>query len=545
MNEIYIDIGLTESRVAVIDDGELAEIYIERESRKGITGNIYKGIVENVLPGMQAAFINIGLEKNAFLYIKDAVEYDASGNENLTEYAPIESVLKTGEEIIVQVSKEPVGSKGARVTTHLTLPGRYIVLMPNVEYIGVSRRIEDNNERERLRGIAAHLKPENMGLIVRTEAEGKIEDDFIEDICFQTKLWEKICAESIKSSSPKLIHKDIDLVYRAIRDLLNRDTVKVVINQESAYKKAVELIEFLSPGQKGILEYYGSSVNIMDSYGIQGDIEKALVRRVWLKCGGYIIIDHTEALTVVDVNTGKYTGLYNLEDTVLFTNIEAAKEIARQLRLRDIGGIIIIDFIDMSSEEHGALVIDALKNELKKDRTKSSVFSITQLGLVEMTRKKMGKSLSSIMQKQCPICEGSGWLLDEDTIMRVIERKLDRIFKETDVNAVLIEVNDAVENYINGINGDYIKHLEDIYKKTILLKGLSNLGYSDINIKYLTENVNRKEILFPFGIGDKIEMSSKKSKYLNVSDRYNRVNGTLGEIVVDENGDARKVIIDI
>lgn len=543
MNEIYIDVGLTESRVAVIDDGELAEIYIERENRERVSGNIYKGIVENVLPGMQAAFINIGLEKNAFLYIKDAVEYDMHGNEDIIDNVPIGSVLKNGEEIIVQVSKEPIDSKGARVTTHITLPGRFLVLMPNVDYIGISRRIEDSNERERLKAIVSKIKPVKMGIIARTEAEGKNNEDFVDDLNFQIKLWDKIGAEGRRSKSPKLIHKDLGLVYRAIRDLLNRDTTRVVINQQTVYKKAVELVDLFSPDKKGILEYYGAGVNIMAYFGIEEKIERALSRKVWLKCGGYIIIDHTEALTAIDVNTGKYIGSYCLKDTVLIANVEAAKEIARQLRLRDIGGIIIIDFIDMYSEEHRAIVTDTLKSELKKDRTKSSVFGITHLGLVEMTRKKVGKKLSSIMQKHCPVCGGSGFILDEDTIIRNIERKLECVFKETSIDSILIEVNDLVENYIKELNNGYIKYLEETYNKKILLKGLSSVGYSEIRIKYIIGATDKNQVLYPIKAGDKIEMNSVKSKYLNSTDRYNSMSGIVKEIIVDINGNVKEVIV--
>lgn len=545
MNEIYIDVALDESRVAVVDEESLAEIHIERQSREAVAGNIYKGRVENVLPGMQAAFVNIGLEKNAFLYVKDAVKNKNPENISHIEDVSINSVLKPGDELIVQVSKEPVGTKGARVTTHITLPGRYVVLMPDIDYIGISRRIEEENERVRLKNLLCKLMPAESGLIIRTEAEGKDEEDFTQDIIFLTKLWDRIIEEAARVKAPKLIHKDLDLVYRSIRDLFNRDTKKVIINDKAAYKSAVELVELFSPEQKKNLEYYDGSVNLFDFYGIEDKIEKALSRKVWLKSGGYIVIDHTEALTSIDVNTGKFTGSYNLKDTVLLTNIEAAREIARQLRLRDIGGIIIIDFIDMNIDQHRIMVLDALKNELKKDRTKSNVLGITQLGLVEMTRKKVGKRLSTIIQKPCPLCEGNGRILDEESIVRKIERQLNRIFKETSVPAVLIEVNDAVEHYMKQSNNGLLKSLEERYGKEIVLRGLWNMEYDDVNIKLISDNKKAKEIVNPVSIGDKVEINTVKSKYLIASQRNNLQNGIVDGIVYGKDGDIDKVIIDI
>lgn len=545
MNEIYMDVGMGESRTVVVDDGGLAEIHIERQSRELVAGNIYKGRVENVLPGMQAAFIDIGLERNAFLYVKDAVKHGALDNNGGVDGIYINSILRTGDELLVQVSKEPSGTKGARVTTHVTLPGRYIVLLPGIDYIGISRRIEEESERNRLRNIVAALKPENTGVIIRTEAENKDEQDFIEDLNFLNALWSRINIEAGKSGTPRLVHKDLDLVYRSIRDLFNRDTVKVVINDKSAYHRAVELVEMFSPGQEKSLEYYDGSVNIFGFYGIEQKIEDALSRTVWLKSGGYIVIDQTEALTTIDVNTGKFTGSYNLKDTVLLTNMEAANEIARQLRLRDIGGIIIVDFIDMNEEEHRTMVLDALKRELKKDRTKSTVFGITQLGLVEMTRKKAGKRLSSIMQKQCPLCGGTGRILDEESVVRKIERELIRIFKETDVPGVLVEVSDAVENYISQQADSSIRYIENIYNKKIIIKGLYNSCYSHIKIRLLGDNNKINEAFNPFKSGDKVEISTISSRYLNVSERNTRFKGKVSNVLCSEDGSIEKVTIDI
>lgn len=544
MNEIYIDIGPYESRVAVVDEGELAEIYIERRGREKIAGNIYKGRVENVLPGMQAAFVNIGLEKNAFLYVKDAVGYGTFHDAGSGEETSISRFLHPGDELLVQVTKEPAGSKGARVTTHITLPGRYVVLMPEVDYVGISRRIEDENERTRLKNIFSSLKPSTMGGIIRTEAEGKDAEDFKEDINFLLKIWEKIKDEGAKCGAPRLIHKDLDLAYRSIRDLFTRETNAVILNDMEAYKRALELVESFSPGQKGCVKYYDGSLNIFQYYDVESKIGKALQRKVWLKSGGYIVIDQTEALTSIDVNTGKYTGYHNLKDTVLEINIEASKEIARQLRLRDIGGIIIIDFIDMGIEKHRNTVLNVLKNELKRDRTKSTVLGMTSLGLVEMTRKKVGRRLSTVMEKQCPLCDGSGRILDEESVLRNIERELYRIVRETDVPALMVEVNEAIASYVRSLEVDYVKELEERYNKKIYFKGLWGMDYSEVNIR-LMGDFSGQEAADPFKAGDKVSLSVVKSKYLNLSDRYNTFQGTVSQVIRGENGDVEKVILDI
>lgn len=541
MNEIYIDAGFSETRVAVVEDGNLAEVYIERQGSERIAGNIYKGRVANVLPGMQAAFVDIGIGRNAFLFIKDVVKYkmpdEGKGNVSITD------VLKVGEEILVQISKEPAGTKGARVTTHITLPGRYVVLMPNIDYIGISRRIENEEERSRLKSIMEDIKPKGMGIIIRTEAEGKNAGDFIEDVNFLTGLWSKICADQAVAAAPKIIHRDMDIIYRSIRDIFNRDTSRIIVNDRSVQKRAVDIVEFFSPESKNKVEYYDGSVNIFDFYGIESKIEKALSNKVWLKSGGYIIIDQTEALTSIDVNTGRFTGSYSLKETVLLTNIEAAREIARQLRLRDIGGIIVIDFIDMDSEEHKQMVVEELKAELKKDRTKSSVLEITHLGLVEMTRKKMAKRLSSIMQEECPLCQGNGRVLSEESVVRKLERELERIFKETDAEAVLVEINEAIARYIDVHGNDYIKYVEGHYNKRVFIKGLYSMGFSEINVKAAGSAGKIDAVSQPFEVGDRIEINSIKSKYLNASDRNNLFDGVVHDISCDENGKINELTV--
>lgn len=413
-NKIVVDVGIDhETRVAILEDNELVEFYIERPSLERLVGSIYRGKVSSVLPGMQAAFVDIGYEKNAFLYVGDASAQNNISDEEEEFFQQekkesIEKILTPGQEITVQVIKEPIGNKGPRVTTYITLPGRHLVLLPNADYIGISRRIESDDERTKLKRIAEEFQPKGMGLIVRTASEGKDSDDFKQDLNFLCKLWETIKKREQASCAPCCLHKDFNLIFRTVRDLFTQDTSKLIINDRQQYKNVIELVEMISPGLIDRVKYFNSGYNLFEYYQIESKILKALSRKVWLKCGGYLIIDRTEALTVIDVNTGKYTGRKNLEATVLKTNLEAAKEIAKQLRLRDIGGIIIIDFIDMHEGEHQKMVLETLRQALKKDRTKSIVVGMTGLGLIEMTRKKVRQELYSILNVDCPYCNGTG-----------------------------------------------------------------------------------------------------------------------------------------
>lgn len=399
VNEILVDVAIGETRVALLEERELVEIYVERPNQERLVGNIYRGKVSSVLPGMQAAFIDIGYEKNAFLYVGDAVSQKEFLDEDVDIYQGmkdynIDELLKPGQEITVQVIKEPIGTKGPRVTTHVTLPGRHLVLLPNADYIGISRRIEDENERTKLKKLAEKIKPQDMGLIVRTASEGKDIDDFVHDLNFLTKLWDSIKHKESSGQVPRCLHKDLNLIYRTVRDLFTWNIDKFIINDRQEYTKVLELVDMISPALKQRVEYFNKGNDLFENHQISVKISRALAKKVWIKCGGYLIIEQTEALTVVDVNTGKYVGATNLEDTVLRTNIEAAKEIAKQLRLRDIGGIIIIDFIDMHEPEHQQMVLEALRLALKRDRTKTTVIGMTGLGLIEMTRKKVRHGLS-------------------------------------------------------------------------------------------------------------------------------------------------------
>ncbi len=438
---------------------------MEGQEGRSIVGSIYKGRTENVLQGMQAAFVDLGVERNAFLYIKDVLpNFFSLEDEETVEpdcSYDICDLLKSGQEILVQVVKDPIDSKGARITTHITLPGRYTVLMPTVDYIGISRRIENEEERNRLKEMAESVKPDNMGIIVRTVAENCSIEELETDIKLLMGLWQDILGKSYQVSAPKLVHKDMDLFYRTLRDMFTYDIEKLIVNEKDFYNRALEIISKIAPSLADRIEYFNKSYDIFGYYNIDEELEKLLGKRIWLKNGGYIVIEQTEALTVVDVNTGKYIGGKNLKETALKTNIEAAREIASQLRLRDIGGIIIIDFIDMEEEDHQNLVIEVMKKALKNDRSKSCIWGITHLGLLEMTRKKVVPSKEDKMLSPCPYCIGTGKIISPETMIKLIEKDLKKLLlHEKGTKNIKIEVHPEIKKDLVG----YLKYIDIVAK---------------------------------------------------------------------------------
>ena len=406
--EILMRVEEADTKVAVVEDGQLVELYVERDMDQRVVGNIYKGVVKNILPGMQAAFVDIGLEKNAFLYVADARTEPAAGTDGLPiEEPPIQTLLKEGQEILVQIAKEPVGSKGARITAQITLPGRYLVLMPTTEHVAVSRQIQGVAERKRLLELTQTLKPEKMGLIARTVAEGADEKELMQDRDQLLRVWDEIDRRFSTTKQANIIYKDLVLSQRILRDIFSEDVNRLMVNSRGLYNQVIEFVQMMEPRLKNKV-FVCNMEELFEKYNVEFEMKQALNRKVWMKNGSYLIFDHTEALTVIDVNTGKYVGSTDLMDTVLRTNMEAAREIARQLRIRNIGGIIIIDFIDMNSEAHKKKVLDAFENELKKDKVRTHVLGITPLGLVEITRKKVRQSLDSTLEAVCPGCHGKG-----------------------------------------------------------------------------------------------------------------------------------------
>ncbi|MEZ4599785.1 MAG: Rne/Rng family ribonuclease [Syntrophotaleaceae bacterium] len=440
--ELVINTTSHETRVALLENGHIAELYIERVRERGVVGNIYKGRVIRVLPGMQAAFVDIGLEKATFLYVADVLDemkalaryIDEGESENLGEgeesgppaLPPIEDLLQEGQEILVQVAKEPIGTKGARITSHISLPGRHLVYMPTVDHVGISRRIENEGEKERLRALIEKIKPDGSGFIVRTAAEGKSEDDLQADMEFLSGLWQEICALKRRNPAPCLIYSDLDVISKVLRDILTEDVRRIVVDSKREHDKILRFIETFMPNLNFTLELYQDPEPVFDAFGLEVEIARALGRKVWLKSGGYIIIEQTEALTAIDVNTGRFVGKHNLEDTILKTNLEAVKEVAFQLRLRNLGGLIIIDFIDMEKEAHREKVHSAFEEALKNDRAKTNILKISELGLVEMTRKRVRENLTRTLCEPCPYCEGKGYVKSRATMVYEIFRQLRR-----------------------------------------------------------------------------------------------------------------------
>lgn len=482
MKRIIMDINSQQSRIALTEEGMLKEFYIERQNYKRMVGNIYKGRVENVLPGMQAAFINIGIEKNAFLHVKDASALIEMNEKDGVNWPSINKILKQGQELLVQVIKEPIAQKGARVNTNITLPGRYIVLMPTSDYIGISRRIEQENERDRLRSIAQECKPEKMGVIIRTEAERMEKEEILSDLKFLINLWEKVERKDRMSIAPKLIHSELELPYRIVRDLFTKEIDEFIINNKEYYDRVLEMVELISSNLKDRVIYFDEPNDLFSHYYIDSQIEDMLCNKIWLSCGGYIVIDQTEALTVIDVNTGKFVGSTNLQDTVLKTNLQAAGEIAKQLRLRDIGGIIIIDFIDMKSPQDEIKVLEKLEECFKEDKTRTNVMGITQLGLVEITRKKARKSIGRILQQTCPLCKGTGRVLAMDTFIIYIDDMLRKnpYLKQEENLKILLHPHTAHRFEADKMN--VLEQLKEIYKISFEIIKDTTISINEVKI---------------------------------------------------------------
>ena len=482
--ELVICTTSQETRVALLEGGHIAELYIERDRQMGIVGNIYKGKVIRVLPGMQAAFVDVGLEKAAFLYVADVldemeqVERTIEGDEDTLEpnacpelppLPPIEDLLTEGQELLVQISKEPIGTKGARITSHISLPGRHLVYMPTVDHVGISRRIEDEAERERLKQCVESLRAPGTGFIVRTVSEGKSEDDLRHDMEFLVGLWENLSRGIEEISAPSLIHSDLDVTSKVLRDILTEDVKKIVVDNVEEYDKIVRFLRTFMPRLNYCIELYKGDEPVFDTYGLEVEISRSLGRKVWLKSGGSIIIEQTEALVAIDVNTGRYVGKHNLEDTILKTNLEALKEIAFQLRLRNIGGLIIIDFIDMEKEAHREKVHAMLEEALKADKNKTNILKISELGLVEMTRKRVRESIGRTLCEPCSYCEGKGYVKGKLTIIYEILRELHREMIDLPAGRVTLLAHPEVAGLLIDEERCGLDELEQRYGRTVLI----------------------------------------------------------------------------
>jgi ribonuclease G len=498
--QILINAAPWETRVALLDDTTLAELHIERRAERGIAGNVYKGKVVRVLPGMQAAFVDIGLEKAAFLHASDlaapelppevAREDDAAELVEAPpvpprEIRPIEERLQKGHEVLVQVSKEPMGSKGARVTAHVSLPGRYLVYMPGTQHIGISRRIEDAAERDRLREIVESERPEEGGLIVRTACEGVTKREIHDDVRFLTRLWGRLQKHAATLAAPALVHSDLDLALRTVRDLFTSDIDRLAIDNDDDFHRVLEFVTGLMPRLASRVHRYEGVTPIFDQHGVESKIARALERRVWLKSGGYLIFDQTESLTTVDVNTGRYVGKKDQEETVFRTNLEAAKQVVQQLRLRNIGGIIVIDFIDMEKTANRKKVFDTLQEAVRKDKARSNVLRISELGLVQMTRKRTRESLEQLLTSPCPHCQGTGRVRSVEALAYDALRRVQREAVGTNgAGGVALRLHPEVASFLTEREPRSVEALAHLLGRPVTVEPDGGLAREQIEVRF-------------------------------------------------------------
>jgi ribonuclease G len=483
--EIAISVAREETRVAVLDNGLVTDLYTDRAKDKDFVGNIYKGRVAKVLPGMQAAFVDIGLEKAAFMHVSD-LSTDTEPGDTLMDsedddkgpelprprrqtLKPIEQLLSEGQELMVQISKGPIGTKGPRVTTYVSLPGRYLVFMPNVDHIGVSRRIPRDEERARLKEIMKRLRRPGYGYIVRTVSEGVKEDELRSDVEFLHVLWQDILKKRDQQPAPSLLHSDLSLSFRVVRDLFGKKVERLLIDSKEEYDAIRDFVQRFSPEQVSRIQYYDKEEPLFDYLGIEQEIARALSRKVWLKSGGYIVIDHTEAMTVIDVNTGRFVGKRDQEETILRNNLEAVKEIAYQIKLRGIGGIIIIDFIDMEREKNREKVYQALVDAMASDKARTRISRISDLGLIELSRERVREDLLRAMSEPCLYCEGRGYTKSSMTVAYEIFREIRRIGSLGDGQKVVVGAHPAVAELLQDEERQGIEELERHFSAKIIV----------------------------------------------------------------------------
>lgn len=500
--EVLISVDENEVRMALLEDKVLEELFVERREGRGIAGNIYKGKVEAVLPGMEAAFVDIGLDKSGFLYVSDVAKEVDIFEEMVADYGEegvhkskrgrksrssvsIEDMLKKGQEILVQVLREPMGTKGARVSSHISLPGRFLVLMPTVEHVGISRKIIDKKEREKLRKILQKIRPPDVGFIVRTAGEGKGKKELLPDIKYLMDLWRKIEKMAKRCSAPRLVHEELGLICRAARDFFSEDINKVIIDSREEGRNLRRFLKSFLPALRPRVETYRGEKPLFLYYNLEKEIESALKGRVWLKSGGNLVIEETTALVAVDVNTGRYVGRASLEETALRINLEAAREVTRQLRLRDLGGIIVIDFIDMEKEGNRKKILRKLKESLKRDRAKTNILQYDSLGLIEMTRQRTRENLSRILCEPCPCCQGRGTVKSIVTISIDVQRRLGVICARSDEKEIIVKAHPRVASHLLGEDKEKVARLEKRFQMKISIKEDRDMQMEEI--KFLSE----------------------------------------------------------
>ena len=518
--QILVSAEPSELKVAILEEGRLCEIYVERKGHKPLAGNIYKGKVENVLPGMEAAFVDIGLEKNGFLYVEEVMVHEDPDKRP----KKITQMLRSGQEILVQIVKDPMGTKGARLTTQLSIPGHFIVYVPDGDGVGVSRRLPDE-ERQRLRQICRELKVKNAGLIVRTAAEGASKHELMNDLKFLEKMWQTVVKREKKAKAPSLLYSEMEVSLKVMRDIFNETHENVLVDNQKEYDKIRSFLRKTSPELVDRLELYQGSKPLMETYGVDEEMKKALNKRVDLPSGGYLVIEETEAMTIIDVNTGRYVGRTRLEDTILKTNMEACKEVVRQLRLRDIGGIIIIDFIDMARPRNRQQVLEALDKELDTDRTKTYIVELSPLGLVEMTRQNVTEGLRDILTKTCPTCGGEGVIVSEETMAIDIERRLRRLAATSPSDAFLVEVHPKVAAMLIGQGGAKLRELEEETRKYFSFEGLDTIPIDtfEVTAEGSREAIQRASL--PVAEGDEVRLRIEEAHMYNPADAIAKIDG--------------------
>ncbi len=508
--EIIINVASNETRIAILEDGKLVEILVERPEKERMVGDIYKGVVSAVLPGMQAAFIDIGQEKSAFLHVSDMVDspeflsmFDDDADEDAGPppkgrggryyQIPIQDMLQKGQDLLVQVTKEPISTKGPRVTSEISLAGRFIVLVPNGEKIGVSRKITNWEEKRRLKDLVRQFKPNGHGMIIRTVAGGRGEKELVKDIKGLVRLWERIHKMAQKAAAPAVVHKEMGMTSSLIRDLFNDDVTRVVIDSKHEYKQIVAYLKSVSPHLRDRVALYKEKEPIFDAFGVEKEIEKCYDRRVWLKGGGNIVIDHTEAMVVIDVNSAKNVGRDNEEDKALRVNLEAAREVARQIRLRDLGGIIVVDFIDMAIARNRRRVEEEFQTALRRDRSKTHVSQLSEFGLIQMTRQRVRPSLLYTFSEPCAHCGGLGRVQGRDTIVARIERWLRRSRAASLERRLTVRVHPAVYEYLMENKGERFKLMRKATRVWLNVESDPALAGDDYRVHSRSRNIDVTE----------------------------------------------------
>ncbi len=504
--EMIVSTNGHETMVAILEDDLVAEVFVERERQRGVVGNVYKGRVSKVLPGMQSSFIDIGLERDGFLYVAEVIDTleefeklesdddgkpkSGSSRESARARAQqkIEELLKEGQEILVQVVKEPLGTKGARLTSHVTMAGRFLVFMPTVDHVGVSRKIESREERSRLRGIVREFRETHGftgGVIIRTAAAGRPKEDIVSDLESFHKIWNEIRQKSESQRAPAVVYREASLVSKLIRDLLTEEYQSIRIDNEQEYRRVLELVERIMPNLAPRVKLYTKPFPIFDEYGVQAEIDKALKSKVWLKSGGSIVINQTEALVAIDVNTGRYVGKKSsgrLEDTIVKTNLEAVKEIVRQIRLRDLGGIIVLDFIDMEEKKNRQKVLQAVEQELKKDRSPSKALQVADFGLIIITRKRVKQSLERVLTEPCPYCSGTGVIKSSATICYEILSEVKKVSPDLNGHRLLLRVNPDIARALKQEESAVLKDLRQSIGKDVTIKSDVQLHHEQFDV---------------------------------------------------------------